>query len=207
MKKIIIVLVLVNVLNVSFAQDKNNSGEEKKGGFKKENLFVGGNLNLGFSNSLTVLGLSPYFGYSINKYIDVAVSVNFTYSSQRDYIIYGDKVRQTIYGPGSFIRVFPLKFLFTQVQYEHNFVSTRYLPAENSGYLKSTDNIDANSLLIGGGYAGGRGNGSKSFYYFSVMWDVGGAKYSPYVDGLGRAVPVFRAGYNIALFQGKYEQE
>jgi hypothetical protein len=203
MKKVIIVVVLLTGFYTSFAQDENNFDGEPKKGLKKENLFTGGDLTLGFSNLYTTLGASPYFGYSINKYIDAAVSFNFNYTSQRDYIIYGDKIRQTVYGPGTFIRVYPLRFLFTQVQYEHNFINVRYIPANNSGYLQSTDNIDANSLLVGGGWAGGRGNGNKSFYYICVLWDVAGAAQSPYVDGLGRAVPIFRAGFNIALFQGK----
>ena len=47
-----------------FAQE-----EEKEGGkiFKKENLFTGGSANVSFGNNTTNLGLSPYFGYSINK--------------------------------------------------------------------------------------------------------------------------------------------
>ena len=36
----------------------------------------------------------------------------------------------------------------------------------------------------------------KSFYYISVSCDLIRDKNSPYVDGLGRAVPIFRAGYN-----------
>jgi len=202
MKRIIIILLLINGFYISFAQDEKSGSDEKKGGFKKENLFVGGDITLGFSNSYTTLGASPYFGYSFNKYVDVAASFNFTYTSQRDYLIYGDKVRQTLYGPGAFVRVYPLKFLFAQAQFEHNFIKVKYLPANNSGYLSSTENVDANSFLVGAGWAGGRSEDNKSFYYISVSWDLLRNKNSPYVDGLGRALPIIRAGYNIALFQG-----
>jgi hypothetical protein len=199
MKKAIIASLLLLVFYSSFAQDES---EERKGGFKKENLFAGGDITLGFSNLYTDLGASPYFGYSLNKYLDVAASFNFNYISQRDYISYGDKIRQTVYGPGAFVRVFPLRFLYAQAQYEHNFIRLKYLPADNSGYLPSTDHIDANSFLVGVGYAGGRDAFNKNFYYISVSWDLIRDKNSPYVDGLGRAVPIIRAGYNIALFQG-----
>jgi len=205
MKKLIIVLVLVSGFLSSQAQDeqdRKDRREEKKGGFKKENLFVGGDLTLGFGSSYTALGASPYFGYSINKYLDVAASFNYIYTSQRDIVVYGDKVRQTQYGPGAFVRVYPFKFVFAQAQFEHNFIKSRYLPVENSGYLASTDRIDANSFLLGAGYAGGRDEDNKSFYYFSISWDLLRNANSPYVDGLGRAVPIIRAGYNIALFQG-----
>lgn len=203
MKKLVFVLVLISVFYTSQAQEEERSGDERKGGFKKENLFVGGDITLGFSNVYTALGASPYFGYSINKYLDVAASFNYIYTSQRDYFVYGDKVRQTQYGPGAFVRVFPFRFVFAQVQYEHNFIKVKYLPANNSGYVPSTDRVDANSLLVGAGYAGGRDEYNKSFYYFSISWDILRNSNSPYVDGLRRAVPIIRAGYNIALFQGR----
>ena len=202
MKKIVIVLAFVSGFFMAKAQDENKPAEEKKGGFKKENLFVGGDITLGFGNSYTALGASPYFGYSLNKYVDVAVSFNFNYTSQRDFVVYGDKVRQTVYGPGAFVRVYPLRFLFAQAQFEHNFLKVKYLPADNSGYPPSTDHIDANSLLVGAGWAGGRSEDNKSFYYISISWDLLRNSNSPYVDGLGRAIPIIRAGYNIALFQG-----
>ena len=203
MKKIALVLVLLTGFSFENAPDANTKGDEKKAGFKKENLFVGGDLTLGFSNLYTALGISPYFGYSLNKYVDVAASFNLNYISQRDYVVYGDKVRQTVYGPGVFVRVYPIKFLFAQAQFEHNFTREKYLPAQNSGYLQSTNRVDANSFLVGAGYAGGRDEYNKSFYYFSVSWDLLRNSNSPYVDGLSRAIPIIKAGYNIALFQGK----
>ncbi len=200
MKKLLFGILLLAVSFSSVAQDED---EERKGGFKKENLFVGGDLTLGFSNIYTAIGISPYFGYSLNKYIDVAASFNFNYIAQRDYAEYGDRVRQTIYGPGAFVRVYPFKFAFAQAQFEHNFVKARYIPANNSViYLPSTDRVDANSFLVGAGYAGGRDEDNKSFYYLSISVDLIGDKNSPYVDGAGRRVPIIRAGYNIALFQG-----
>ena len=204
MKKIIVTgLVFLMVLSATAQDEKiERTDKENKGGFKKENLFVGGDITLGFGNSYTSLGASPYFGYSLNKYVDVAASFNFTYTSQRDYIFYGDKIRQTLYGPGAFVRVYPIKFLFAQAQYEHNFIKVKYHPVDNSGYLPFTETIDANSFLVGAGWAGGRSEDNKSFYYISVSWDLLSNKNSPYVDGLGRAIPIIRAGYNIALFQG-----
>lgn len=208
MKKVIIVLALMSSFCAVNAQDEKSVPDEKKGGFKKENMFVGGNINLGFSNSSTVLGISPYVGYSLNKYLDVAFSANVSYTSVRDYNEYGDKIRQTIYGPGAFVRIFPFRFVFAQAQYEFNLINYRYIPAKNSViYLPSRENINASSLLVGGGYAGGREGVGSSFYYFSVMWDVSRSKNSPYVDELRRALPVIRAGYNIALFQGRYDRD
>ena len=212
MKKFFFVVTLTGIVFGSSAQfsrrekreEKDKQEDmEKKGGLKKENLFTGGNLTASFFNGTTVLGVSPYFGYSINRFVDVAVSMNFNYTSQRDYIEYGDKVRQTVYGPGAFVRLFPVHFLFAQTQYEHNFIRLKYIPANGSFLLPSTTNIDANSLLVGGGYTSGRRDGGNTFFYLSIMWDVARVAESPYVDGLGRNFPVIRAGYNIGLFQGK----
>lgn len=203
MKKSIIVLALLSIVYVSHAQKEKSSGDKKESLFKKENLFVGGDLTLSLSSNFTVLGASPYFGYSINRFVDVAASFGYLYTSQRDFRIRGDKLRQTVISPGAITRLYPVKWLFAQAQYEHNFIRQKYLPADNSlGYLQSTTRVDANSLLLGLGYAGGRDDENKSFYYFSVSWDVLKNKYSPYVDELGRTFPIIRAGYNIALFQG-----
>lgn len=200
MKTLFVLLLATVVSTASFAQDEE---EEKKGGFKKENLFTGGTVTLQFGNYVTTLGISPYFGYSLNKYVDVAASLNFNYTSQRDYFIVDDKVRQMVYGPGAFVRLFPVKFLFAQAQYEFNFLKTTYIPGQNNPGPKEKYRSDAHSFLIGPGYAGGRGDGSNSFYYLSVLWDIGKNELSPYKDNQNRAVPIIRAGYNIALFQGR----
>lgn len=202
MKKHLLLLFALFISFVVVAQDEEKK-EEKKGGFKKENLFTGGTATLQFGNYITTLGISPFFGYSLNKYVDVAASLNFNYTSQRDYIYEGDKVRQTVYGPGAFVRLFPVKFLFAQAQYEFNFLRTKYIPGQSTPYPKEKYRSDAHSFLIGPGYAGGRGEGSRSFYYLSVLWDIGKNELSPYKDNQNRAVPIIRAGYNISLFQGR----
>jgi len=200
----ILFLLLFTSLSV-FAQEEEKTDEEKKGGFKKENLFTGGTVNLSFGNQVTALGLSPFFGYSINRFVDVAATVGINYISQRDIAFYNanDKLRQTIYGPGAFVRVFPLKSLFAQAQYEFNFIKYKYIPASGTGQPSETTKLDAQSFLVGAGYAGGRNAENKSYYYISVLWDIAKSENSPYTDNLNRAVPIIRAGYNIALFQGR----
>ncbi len=176
--------------------------DDKKKLFNKENLFTGGTANLAFGNLSTSVGIIPFFGYSINKFVDVGVTVQYTYISERDYPYIGDKVRQKVFGPGAFVRLFPFDFLFAQAQYEFNMIRIKYLPYNSGGY-KEKYKLDAHSLLVGGGYAGGKDWPSeKSYYYVSVLWDIAKAYNSPYKDNLNRAVPIIRAGYNIALFQG-----
>lgn len=198
MKNILLLLICASLYMTVSAQDE----EVKKGGFKKENLITGGNLTLQFGNQTTALGISPYFGYSLTNWLDVAASINFNYISQRDVGVPGDKLRQTVYGPGAFVRIFPVKFIFVQGHFEQNFVKLKYIPDNNNTYPANKYSLNASSFLVGGGYAGGRNGDSKSYYYISVLWDIAKNVNSPYLDNMGRTVPVIRAGYNIALFQG-----
>lgn len=203
MKKIFVSFLCLGLLAGSVSgQDVKEEEEEVKTGFKKENLFVGGTVALGFGNGQTSFGVGPYFGYSINKYIDVAVSLNYNYVSQRDNILQGDKVRQSIIGPGLFTRIYPVKFLFAHAQYEQNFIKVKYIPAPNSAAPPFKETESVGSFLVGPGYASGRGEGN-TFYYISVLFDVAKNISSPYVDIEGRINPIIRAGFNFALFQGR----
>ncbi len=202
-RKIVIFLVLItSSATTLLAQDEYV--DDRKGKFKKENLFTGGSVNLSFGNRITALGVSPHFGYSVNKYLDVAASVGYNYISQRDNIVIGDKLRQTVVGPGGFLRLFPVNFLFAQAQFEYNFIKLKYIAPSNSGLQNENYNDEVSSILVGAGYAGGRAPGSNTYFYFSIMWDVANNQNSPYKDEFNRAIPVIRAGYNIALFQGKF---
>lgn len=206
MKKIMILVFASCVVFSSYAQEKEEELPKDKG-FKKEKLFTGGGVTVSFFNGATVLGLTPHFGYSLTNWFDAALVFNFNYTSQRDYQEYGDKLRQTVYGPGAFIRLFPVRFLFAQAQFEHNFLHLNYIPARNGAFLPDHVTLNANSLLLGGGYTSGRTAGNNSYYYLSVLFDVLAEKNSPYVDNLQRSIPIIRAGYNIGLFQHRYSRK
>ena len=201
MKKIFVVVLMALCIN-AYSQDEGGEKEDVKKGFKKEKLFTGGSVTASFSSYYTVLGIAPQFGYSLTDWLDAGVTLNLNYTSQRDYNYGADKLRQTVYGPGAFVRLFPVRFLFASAQYEYNIIHLKYVPAPNSGSTPDKYNLNANSLLIGGGYAGGKEKGNNTYYYLSISWDIYGDKNSPYIDGYGRSNPIIRAGYNIGLFQG-----
>ncbi len=203
MKKVTCVIVLSVISFCAIAQYDKDEEENKKIKFKKENLFTGGSVTVSFFNGGTVLGISPYFGYSLTRFFDVAVSANVNYTSVRDINSLGDKARQTVIGPGAFVRLYPVKFLFAQAQYERNFIKEKYSYPSSSGLPSEITRYSAPSFLVGGGYCNGRFGTGDLFYYFSVLWDVKKDARSPYVDGLNRTVPVVRAGLNIPLFQNK----
>jgi hypothetical protein len=212
MKNIFLSLVILFFTSAAVAQVDTTAVQPeestKKGGFQKDHLFTGGGITLSFSSYGTVLGASPVFGYSITKWLDAGFVVNFIYATQRHYAFYSvdDKLKQTIIGPGAFVRVFPVKFLFLQGQVEKNFIRQTLVPDDNS-IPKQTYKIESNSLLVGGGYCNGREGSGEPFYYISLLFDVAKDKNSPYVEvtdmGKINALPIVRAGVQIPLFQGR----
>jgi hypothetical protein len=206
MKNLFVLLLVILFSSTSLAQAEEDEGKKKKKFFKKENLFTGGTVGLGFGQGSFSLGLSPYFGYSINKYVDVAASFGYNYFSQRDLQYFGDKVRTSVYAPGAFVRVYPVKFVFAHLQYEYNIITQKYFYPETINEPTEKVSTNVSSFLIGPGYASGRDEDNKAFYYISVLFDVSGNKNSPYIDQLGRIDPVIRAGINIPLFQGSYRE-
>lgn len=213
MKKILLVITVTCFFTASFAQEEKK--EEKKRGFKKENLFTGGGATVSFAGSTFVIGASPVLGYSINKWIDAGVIINFNYLSDRHAIFYDpstnsyystdNKARQTVYGPGAFARVYPIKFLFVQVQGEHNFINQKIIYSNGSPTQRR--NLSATSLLVGAGYCNGRFGTGSLFYYVSIMADIAQNRNSPYVEELANGsvnvLPIIKAGLQVPLFQGK----
>jgi hypothetical protein len=196
-----ILMLFVLVLNFSVTAQRGNDDEVNKSFFKKENLFTGGSVNANFGAGTLALGLGPYFGYSINKYVDVAASFNYNYVSQRDPNS-TLKYRQSIIGPGAFVRLFPINGFFAQAQYEFNFIKLKRIYGV-AGYPDDVLNFKAKSTLVGGGYCSGRQGVGSGYYYFSLLVDVSNDIYSPYKDNYGRKNPIIRAGMNFPLFQGK----
>lgn len=171
----------------------------KKGGFKKELLFTGGSVQASFGSGFTLLGASPVLGYSINRFIDAGIALNYTYASQRTQFR-GEKIRQSVYGGGVFTRLFPVRFLFAQGQIEHNFIRQKYIV---SGSPDTKYKAAATSYLVGAGYTTGRMAGNTNAYgYISLSVDLGNDPDSPYKDNQGNRTPIIRAGVNIPLFQG-----
>lgn len=215
----LIITFLFAVVSQTFAQDEprvrnanddDESAFEEKG-FKKENLFTGGNFTLSFGSGYSVLGVSPMLGYKLNDYFDAGAVINYVFTGTRDYYTFNDKLRQHTYGPGVFVRGYPVPMFFLQAQPEYNFITQTYA----MGSQRTSATASAPSLLLGGGYAGGRTKGGNTFYYMSILVDVLKNANSPYVNiaidpNTGarsvRMSPVIRAGFNIGLFQKRYRQ-
>ena len=194
MKKLILSLMLCTVAVAGlYAQEEE---EEQKGGWKKDHLFIGTSLNLGFSNGF-IIGLNPEIGYSINKFIDAGISTNFNYITQRYQNIDGS-VRYLAIGGGPFVRIWPARMIFVGGQYEYNKIR---LSEKIGNTTTATENHTSSSILVGAGY--GQRLIGESQFYTSILIDALNDPYSPYRDQYGRVLPVFRTGFIFYLGRGK----
>jgi hypothetical protein len=168
----------------------------------KQNLFTGGTISLAFYSNTFLIGGSPVLGYSITNWADLGIVINYNYTVYRDYYVFDDRLKQNNFGGGPFVKLYPLRFIFAQAQYEYNFLKLKYIPPNNSG-IQQKDNIEAKSFLIGGGYTTGRmGRGGSPHYYLAILFDILQEPGSPYTDAYGRTIPIIRGGVQIPLFQG-----
>lgn len=198
-RSLLALLIILTITAASYAQDE----EPEKKGFKKENLFTGGGISLGFSSNTFQIGAMPFFGYSIAPWLDAGVNINYLYSSYRNAFINNpdDKLRRSTYGGGAFTRIYPVRFIFAQAQFEHNFISEKYIPA--NGGTSAKNKVEANSLLLGAGFSSDRYPGSgRPFFYLSLLFDVLNNDFSPYRRTDGSVIPILRGGLQIPLFQG-----
>lgn len=190
MKNFFLSLLIISSVNNLHAQD-NYTNEENKG-FKKENVFIGGSISLGFGSGSFAVGANPEIGYSFSRWLDGGVAFNLNYNSQRDYY-YDVKYSSFNYGGGVFVRAYPFPFLFIQLQPEQNWISysTKY------SNLVDKQTVNAASFIGGIGYSQriiGQGN-----YFFMIGLDLLNNANSPYQDGYGHAQPIIRGGFDVYL--------
>ena len=197
--KLIFFIFIASVISMDTkAQEK----EEKEIVPFKQNLFTGGTISLAFYSNTFLIGGSPVLGYSITNWVDLGIVINYNYTVYRDYYVFDDRLKQNNFGGGPFVKLYPLRFIFAQAQYEYNFLKLKYIPPNNGG-VQQKDDLEAKSFLIGGGYTTGRmGRGGSPHYYLAILFDVLHEPGSPYTDAYGRSIPIIRGGVQIPLFQG-----
>lgn len=195
MKQFLLIILALTGLTAAKAQYDNDNYDEP-GGFKKENVFLGGSLSLGFGSGSFAVGGNPEIGYSFNRWLDAGVVLNLNYASQTYYNYAGtsDDVKASSfnYGGGAFTRIYPLPFLFAQLQPEINWINYKY---KNVGIPNAT--YSSLSFIAGVGY--GQRIVTQGSYFLMIGLDLVSDKNSPYVDGYGHAVPIIRGGFDIYL--------
>ena len=209
MRKIIVLLLACGVFQHCFAQqnDDNKSSEygELKGGFKQENIFVGGGASINGGYGQFSFGLSPEIGYSFTQWLDAGIGLNVIFTSVASNTIYNPtstKLRQWNYGGGPFFRVYPANFLFFQGQFEENWTKVK-VKFDNDLSHKQIEK--ASSLIAGIGYT--QREARQGSYYFMVGLYLLKNLYSPYLgeNDAGQLVPIpiVRAGITYYLKPAK----
>ena len=192
MKKIVFLLLSCLAGLHSFGQSQ---GEDMHKGFSRANLFFGSGLNLGIADRSFNIGLNPELGFSLNRIIDVGMAVNCNYYLQNASDFSSIRFQNINYGVGVFTRIWPVNFLFLQIQPEFNWIHSSQKNVNTQQTVKY--NFSSESVLIGIGY-GTRIPGSR-ISYASFMIDALQNPNSPYRDQFNDPFPVFRAGFGIYL--------
>jgi len=103
----------------------------------------GGNINLGFSDTSTNLGVAPSAIYQFDNRIAAGVSVGFGYSSFER-----NNQKQFNYGASALVLYNPIELLQLSAELEQTFVNSSLRIAGQ----KITDNFNFPALYVGAGY-------------------------------------------------------
>lgn len=165
--------------------------ESETKGFDRSKLFVGGTLGLAFGSNSTLVNVSPQMGYRFNKYLAAGVGVNFIYSSYRyRYYVPEYKEDYGVAGLNVFGRVYPIEYLFLQIQPEANYNWGKFKFYDGSPDQKLESKV-VPSLLGGVGAAIPAGSGA---FLIMVQYDLLQNERSPYGN---RAF--YNFGYNFGF--------
>lgn len=186
-KSLLLAITLLTTLHfTTLAQD-----EEPQRGFDKSKLFFGGNFGLGFGSNNTLVNLSPQIGYRFNPWLAAGVGLNFIYSSYRYRFTSPEyKEHYGVAGLNVFGRVYPIEYLFLQIQPEANYNWGKF-KFYNGTPDQKLDGKIVPSLLGGAGAAIPAGRGA---FIIMVQYDLLQEDRSPYGN---RAF--YNFGYNIGF--------
>lgn len=192
LREIFLIIAFLCLATIGFAQDEK---EEKEKGFRKENLFIGGNFGLSFGN-YTLINVSPQIGYRFSEFFAAGLGINLQYVGWKTEYAGGDyeKISQAVTGLNVFGRVYPIRNFMIQVQPEANYIfgKEKYYDASSQTlYKNNRDAVIAPSLLLGGGLVLPSGRGS---FITSVFYDVLQNENSPYGNR-----PIVNFTYNVGL--------
>jgi hypothetical protein len=182
----------------------SDNGNGKDGGISDDRLFAGGSLAAGFGSYTFNVGANPEIGYSVSEWLDAGIAFNLNYTSQRadPYYYYNQDTRYRAfnYGAGIFARIYPVRFLFVQVQPEENWI--HYSAKDFANDISYSNTVSAASFIAGVGYTQ-RVVGEGS-YFLMVGLDLLNNANSPYRDSYTRAqLPIIRAGFDFYFHSKK----
>lgn len=184
-RKLIMCLLVAVLALTARAQDEE---EEPKKGFDPEKLFFGGNFGLGFGSNQTNITISPQAGYRFNDFLAAGAGINFIYVSYKyDWLNPAYKENFGVAGLNIFGRVYPIRFIFAQVQPELNYVwgKRKY----DGGPQIKIDSKFVPSLLGGAGAA--IPMGQRGAMLIMIQYDLLQRPLNPYGED-----PFLTIGFN-----------
>jgi len=186
----------------TYGSNANGTSDNEFKSFKKEHIFIGGSLGLGYAGNTFSVGGTPEIGYSIAQWLDMGLAFNLNYYSQEAdaNLIYNQDVRarEFNYGAGVFARIYPVNFLFIQLQPEQNWVNIKLKDYLNE--QSSNNTTTAFSFIAGVGYT--RRMVGQGSYFLLLGLDLANNLYSPYREN-NVAIPIIRAGFDFYLHPAK----
>lgn len=99
---------------------------EKKGPFKKENVIIGGTLDLGISNTIGYFMIAPSLGYRVVEGVELGIGTGYTLLT--DF----NTQSQHNFSGGPYLKLYPDKSFFIQVEGQLTYVSTNKLTYSNA---------------------------------------------------------------------------
>ncbi len=157
--------------------EEEEEEEEKE---KLENRFIiGGDFGLQFG-TITLVNVSPMFGYRITKNFMTGLGFMYQYYSCKDHPYYMD-YQTNIYGGSIFARYYIWNDLFAHAEYQ----LLSYEPPDKD------KPVNVNSYLIGAGYRQWISN--KFAAVIMVLFNLNENMYSPYSN------PIIRIGFQGGL--------
>jgi hypothetical protein len=130
-----------------FATAQNKGSNSKSTSSIKTNLseriHIGGNLSGGVANDYYFLTVAPRVSMDVTKWFVPGATVVYMYSQET-----GDnRVTTNTYGAGVFTDIYPIKYVFGHVEYQHLWYDQKVQGGSEPGKL----NFDDNFLLMGVG--------------------------------------------------------
>ena len=194
--------LLLSAAGLFAQQEQEQKADPDKGKFKKQNIFLGANANIGFAGNSFAFSVNPEIGYSVANWLDAGMAFNIGFFSQNATDYSSARYRNFNIGGGPFLRLWPVNFLHVQVQPEINWVrSTQTIMANMVMTQSNVYKYNPTSLLVGIGY--GTRSIENRYSYITLMIDVLQGVGSPYRDRNNDPLPVFRAGMGFYLNKGK----
>lgn len=182
-KYIVLIFLCFFTLDLFAQAEEKTEGNRYKVSYKKS-FFAGGNIGLQFG-TVTMIDVSPQFGYYILENIAVGTSFTYQYINDRRY---DPAATIHVIGGSVFTRLyFPFfNSIFAQGEYEYIAYKTNVF-----SQIQTMEWLTLSNVLAGVGYRQKIRN--RANITLMVLWNFNESQYNLYSN------PVIRLGFNFGL--------